>query len=317
MKLITDISHLSSRNNIHSVITLGNFDGLHLGHQKLINMVISDAHQRGAQSVVFTFHPHPLKVLAPNRCPPLLTLYDEKVRLFRNMGIDLLIMAPFTRQLSSLSPEDFVKNILHDLLKVKTIIVGDNYRFGKGRRGNVMMLRSLGQSLGFNVVVVDEVMINGEIVSSTKIRRLLMKGEVEHAAHLLGRPYAITGIVIDGDKRGRQLGYPTANINPDHELIPDPGVYIAHVSISNSQYNGVVSIGYRPTFNKTTIAVEAYILDFNREIYGEKLTISFLKRIREEKRFDTVDSLIVQIKEDVELTQEFFLEKEKSAVAVA
>jgi riboflavin kinase/FMN adenylyltransferase len=315
MKLITDLSHFTSIKNSHSVITLGNFDGLHLGHQKLVKMVIDRAEQTGGQSVVFTFQPHPLKILAPNRCPPLLSLYEEKVELFRDMGIDLLIMAPFTHELSSLLPEDFVRNVLHNLLRVKAIIVGNNYRFGRGRRGNVMMLRKLGQIYGFDVLIVDEMTINGEIISSTKIRRLLIIGEVEHAARLLGRYYAITGTVVQGDKRGRLLGFPTANIKADHELLPEPGVYVSRIKLHNTLYNGVVSIGYRPTFNKNIIAVEAYIFDFNKNIYGEKLTLFFLNRLREEKKFDNVTSLIIQIREDVEKARELLADKNKITVA--
>lgn len=298
MLLITDLNKITSPFS-NSIITLGNFDGLHLGHQALIKMIIDRAKETGAKSLVVTFRPHPLKILAPDKCPPLISIYEEKIRLFEKLGIDVLVKIPFTLDFSSMTPKDFVKEILCNLLGAKEIFVGSNYRFGKGREGNIRMLKELGEELGFKVREVEQVSLNGEVISSTKIRNLLKDGDVEHAARLLGRDYAITGVVIKGDGRGKGLGFPTANIASKHAIIPSDGVYAVRLFARDKYYDGVANIGLRPTFEKKELAIEVHIFDFNEDLYGEEISVFFIKKIREEKRFESIDALIKQINSDI------------------
>jgi len=299
MQLITDLQNLSGKCK-NSVVTLGNFDGLHLGHQAIVRMVVERAREIGGTSVVVTFHPHPLKILAPDKCPPLISIYEEKIALFKKMGVAVLVKIPFTLEFSLKGPEDFVKEILCDSLDTREVFVGYNYRFGKGREGNISKLRVLGIKLGFKVVEVNQISIDGEIVSSTKIRNLLRDGAVEHAAKLLGRHYAITGIVIRGDGRGKAIGVPTANIAPIHEIIPASGVYAVKLFIRNRYYSGIANVGYRPTFDRNTLTMEVNIFNFDEDIYGEEITLSFIRKIRDEMKFIDINSLIQQINLDIE-----------------
>lgn len=299
MILITDLRNATTKFT-KSIVTLGNFDGLHLGHQELLKMVMKRARETGALSLVVTFRPHPLKILAPEKCPPLISIYEEKIQLFEKLGIDVLVKIPFTLDFSAMSPEDFVTDILCNTLGAKEIFVGYNYRFGKGREGNVQTLKKLGERLGFIVREVEQVSLNGEVISSTKIRDLLSDGEVEHASRLLGRPYAITGIVVKGDGRGKILGFPTANIAPKHEIIPPDGVYAVRLSVREKYYDGIANIGLRPTFNKQSHTIEVHVFDFNEDIYGEEISLFFFGKIRKEKKFKNADDLIRQIRFDIE-----------------
>ncbi len=299
MLLITDLREITVPFT-RSVITLGNFDGLHLGHQELIRKVIRRAKETGARSIVVTFRPHPLKILAPEKCPPLISIYEEKIKLFEELGVDVLVKIPFTVEFAKMSPEDFVKGILCDMLGAKEIFVGFNYRFGRGREGNIATLKALGERLGFSVREVEQVALSGEVISSTKIRHLLRDGEVEHAARLLGRTYAITGIVVKGDGRGKGLGFPTANIAPKHSIIPAHGVYAVRLFVRDRFYDGIANIGMRPTFNKQDLAIEVHVFDFNEDLYGEEISLYFVGRIREEKKFRSPDELTRQIRADVQ-----------------
>ncbi len=303
MILITDLGHIEKKFD-RSVITLGNFDGVHLGHQELVRMVIRRAKETGAASMVVTFRPHPLKILAPEKCPPLISIYEEKIKLFERLGIDVLVKIPFTVEFSAMTPEDFVKNILCDTLGAREIFVGCNYRFGRARKGDVQTLRRLGEQYGFTVREVEQVSLGGEVISSTKIRALLSEGEVEHAARLLGRNYAITGIVIKGDGRGKGLGFPTANIAPKHAIIPSDGVYAVRLSVRDRLYDGIANIGMRPTFNKKVLAIEVHVFDFNEDIYGEDISLYFIRKIREEKKFKNVEALVGQIRSDIEIAKD-------------
>jgi len=298
MILITDLGEID-KSFTNSIITLGNFDGLHLGHQELIKKIILRAKETGGLSMVVTFRPHPLKILAPEKCPPLISIYEEKIRLLEKLGIDVLVKIPFTLDFSAMEPRDFVHDILVDLLGAKEIFVGYNYRFGKGRKGNISMLKELGKELGFIVREVEQVSLNGEVVSSTRIRQLLINGEVEPAAKLLGRPYALCGIVIKGDGRGRGLGFPTANLASRHSIIPSNGVYAVRLFVRDKYYNGIVNIGMRPTFDAKSMAVEAHIFDFDEDIYGEEMTVYFAGKIREERKFGSAEALINQINADI------------------
>jgi riboflavin kinase/FMN adenylyltransferase len=299
MILITDLNHVSEKFD-RSVITLGNFDGVHLGHQDLVRMVVRRAKETGAVSMVVTFRPHPLKILAPEKCPPLISIYEEKIKLFERLGIDVLVKIPFTVEFSAMTPEAFVKNVLCETLGAKEIFVGYNYRFGKGRKGDVQTLRRLGEQYGFTVREIEQVSLGGEVISSTKIRHLLREGDVEHAARLLGSTYAITGIVVKGDSRGKGLGFPTANIAPKHAIIPSDGVYVVRLSVRDRLYDGIANIGMRPTFHKKVLAIEVHVFDFNEDIYGEDISLYFVKKIREEKKFRNAEALVDQIRSDIE-----------------
>jgi riboflavin kinase/FMN adenylyltransferase len=303
MILITDLKSITTRFE-GSVITLGNFDGLHLGHQELIKMVIKRARETGALSMVVTFRPHPLKILAPEKCPPLISIYEEKIKLMEKLGIDVLVKIPFTLDFSSMPPEDFVKTILCGMLGAKEIFVGSNYRFGRGREGTVESLKKLGEKLGFTVREVEQISMEGEAISSTKIRQLLKEGEVEQASRLLGRPYAITGIVVKGDGRGRELGFPTANIVPKHAIIPSDGVYAVRLFVRDKLYDGVANIGLRPTFNKKDLTIEVHVFNFNEDIYSEEISLYFVSKIRDEKKFKSAEELIVQINSDINKARE-------------
>ena len=303
MILITDLNRIERKFD-RSVLTLGNFDGVHLGHQELVRMVMRRAKETGAVSMVVTFRPHPLKILAPEKCPPLISIYEEKIRLFEKLGIDVLVKIPFTVEFSAMTPEDFVKDVLCDTLGAKEIFVGYNYRFGKGRKGDVQTLRTLGERYGFAVREVEQISRAGEVISSTKIRHLLREGDVEHAAKLLGRTYAITGIVVKGDGRGKGLGFPTANIAPKHAIIPSDGVYAVRLFVRDRLYDGIANIGMRPTFDKKTLAIEVHVFDFNEDVYGEDISLYFIRKIREEKKFESVDALVGQIRADIRTARE-------------
>lgn len=298
MLLITDLSRIT-RKFTNTVLTLGNFDGLHLGHQELIKMVMKRARETGAVSMVVTFRPHPLKILAPDKCPPLISIYEEKIALFEKLGLDVLVKIPFTVDFASMSPEDFTRKVLCELLGAKEIFVGYNYRFGKGRTGNVGTLKKLGKQCGFVVREVEQVSFDGEVISSTKIRKLLAEGSVEQAARLLGRDYAITGVVVKGDGRGKGLGFPTANIAPKHAIIPANGVYAVRFFVREKFYDGIANIGLRPTFDENRLTIEVHVLDFNEDIYGEEISLYFVGRIREERKFKGPDDLVRQIASDI------------------
>jgi riboflavin kinase/FMN adenylyltransferase len=303
MLLITELKNIRKKFD-NSILTLGNFDGLHLGHQELVKMIIRRAREAGALSMVVTFRPHPLKILAPEKCPPLISIYEEKIKLFERLGIDVLVKIPFTLEFSAMSPEDFVRDVLCGTLGAKEIFVGYNYRFGRGREGDTQKLRSLGKKYGFAVREIEQIEIDGEVISSTKIRTLLRDGEVEHAAKLLGRTYAITGIVVRGDGRGKGLGFPTANIAPKHSIIPADGVYAVRLFVRERVYNGIANIGMRPTFNKKVLAIEVHVFDFNEDIYGEDISLYFIKKIRDEKKFKSPEALASQIRSDIEVAKE-------------
>ncbi len=315
MILITDLTRIEKKFD-KSVITLGNFDGVHVGHQELVRMVIRRARETGATSMVVTFRPHPLKVLAPEKCPPLISIYEEKIKLFERLGIEVLVKIPFTVEFSAMSPEDFVKNVLCDILGAKEIFVGYNYRFGKGRKGDIQTLRRLGEQYGFTVREVEQVSLDGEVISSTKIRDLLRDGDVESAARLLGRTYAITGIVVKGDGRGKGLGFPTANIAPKHAIIPSDGVYAVRLFVRDRLYDGIANIGMRPTFHKKVLAIEVHVFDFNEDVYGEDISLFFIRKIRPEKKFKNAEALVEQIREDISVAKEILASRPADEAAL-
>ena len=280
--------------------TIGTFDGLHRGHQALLKPLIAGARQAGAASVMVTFEPHPRCVLDPNHCPASLTTLDEKAWLLDQLGLDHLIVIPFTTQVAALSPVVFIRRITRGM-ELRHVVTGEDFRFGQGRRGDPALLRRLGQRQGFSVEIVPKVSRAREPVSSSRIRRLVLLGQMRAAAQLLGRDYLFRSIVEHGAKRGRQLGFPTANLRiAPNKLVPANGVYAARVEMDGERRLGALSVGFRPTFGGHNLTVEVFILDFDGDLYGHTLAVWFVQRLRGEKRFATVPALQQQITRDVE-----------------
>jgi riboflavin kinase/FMN adenylyltransferase len=302
MELIEHIDNIE-RPFENAVITIGNFDGVHIGHQALFHEVIEKADALGGTSIVMTFEPHPARVLKQSGYPPLITLYEQKVELIANSGIDILICFPFTREFAAISAKEFVEDILLKRIGMKAIVLGRDYTFGRNREGNLDLLQTYAENLGFEVVVADWIQTlhtQPGRISSTHTRELVMAGKVADAQKLLGRYYQIRGIVATGRNRGgRLLGFPTANITLHDELCPKTGLYAVTVECGNKQYKGVANIGYRPTFDDHEFAVEVHILDFNDDIYGQKIRVNFIQRIRDEIKFSNISELSDQIKKDI------------------
>jgi riboflavin kinase/FMN adenylyltransferase len=286
---------------LRPVITIGNFDGVHLGHQTLFQKVKERARAVAGQGVVLTFDPHPIKLMRPEKQLPLLTTTAQKVRLLSELDLEVLIVHPFTPEFGALPARDFVQEYLVRRLGVQEVVIGHDYRFGRRREGNIALLQALGAEFGFPVHVVDAIQIQGQVVSSTLIRTLLQNGRVQEAQTFLGRPYEVTGIVVPGFGRGaRLLGFPTANIAPDNGLLlPDAGIYAVWAELQGRVYAGVANIGTCPTFDNEQLTLEVYILDFDADIYGERLAVRFVQRLRDEHRFPDIPALVSQIKKDV------------------
>ena len=282
-----------------SVVALGVFDGVHLGHRAILQSAVSDAREAGIAALACTFDPHPMEVLQPGRAPLAITTLDERLALIEACGIDAAVVLPFTRELAAIEPEAFVKDVLLSRLGAREIVVGFNHRFGRGARGDVGLLRSLGERLGFRTHIAEPLMVGGVAVSSTEIRAALQRGDIETAARLLGRPYTLVGTVAHGAGRGRTLGFPTANLAPARPVLVAAGVYACTAEVADRKERAVVNVGIRPTFDETALAVEAYLLDFAGDIYGHTMILTFVSRIREERRFPSVDALRAQIDADV------------------
>jgi riboflavin kinase / FMN adenylyltransferase len=303
MKVIRDIEHTGPA-LAGTVITLGNFDGIHVGHQALLRNAVNDARALGVQSLVFTFDPHPLRLLAPARAPKLLLSMEDKLQLFDAAGIDIVVLQPFDQSFANIEAYDFVRRTLVDTLKIKKIWAGRDLRFGKGRRGTVESLAAWGRELGFSLGVVEPVMIAGARVSSSRVRELLEEGRVDEAKLLLGHYFFISGTVVSGQRRGREIGFPTANIESRTEVLPLDGIYATLFEVAGRQWLSASSIGLNPTFGAGPRTVESFIFDFDRDIYGETIKLSFVKRIRGEQKFDSVEALIAQINRDVAIAKE-------------
>jgi len=282
-----------------SVVTLGNFDGVHLGHQALIGGAVAEARKLTVPSVVLTFEPHPLRVLAPERAPKILLAHKDKMRLLQALGADIVVIQPFDLPFASLRADEFVRRILIDRLKARKVWVGRDLRFGHRRQGNVADLERWGNEQGFGVTTVDAIVVDGERVSSSRIRRLVTEGQVEAVKPLLGRYHFVSGRVVPGSRRGRELGFPTANIFACTEVLPRDGIYATLFQLGERQLPSVSSIGVNPTFGEGPRTVESYIFNFNENIYGEAVQLSFVRRIRDEMKFASVDALAAQIRQDV------------------
>ncbi len=287
----------------NAVITIGNFDGVHIGHQALFHEVIEKADAIDGTSIAMTFEPHPLRVLQQNNLPPLITLYEQKAELIARSGIEVLICVPFTREFAGMSAREFVKDLLIKRIGMRAIVVGKDYTFGRNREGDLKLLQALANEHNFEVVRVDWIQIAKNYpgrISSTRVRELVMAGEVAEVQQLLGRHYQIRGLVTAGrDRGGKLLGFPTANINLHDELCPKTGVYAVTVECQDKFYQGVANIGYSPTFDDRLFTVEVHILDFNENIYGKRIRINFVKRIRDEIKFSSIEELSEQIRKDV------------------
>ena len=291
-----------------AVITIGNFDGVHIGHQALFHEVVERADTLGGTAVAMTFEPHPIRVITKNGHPPLITLYEQKAELIEKAGIDVLICIPFTLEFAALSARQFVEEILVKRIGMKAIIVGQDYTFGHKREGNIDLLKLYAEEMGFEVVVADWIQsskTHNVRISSTAIRELVREGHMKKAGKMLGRNYQIRGTVSHGrDRGGKLLGIPTANINLHDELCPKVGVYAVIVHHQGRRYPGVANIGYSPTFDDHVFTVEAHILDFDKEIYGEKIMVNFVQRLRDEIKFSGISELVDQIQRDIAMARE-------------
>ncbi len=300
MKVHRDLNNFNAHN---PVLTIGTFDGVHLGHRKIISRLHDLAASIDGESVIFTFDPHPRKVVAPSETNlRLLTTLDEKIALFEEAGIDHLIVYPFTPEFAKLTYEEFVEQILVGQIHVKSLVVGYDHKFGKGRQGDFDLLKSCADRLDFQIEKLDVLLVNESNVSSTKIREAIQVGDFETANAYLGYPFTIHGMVVEGQRLGRTIGYPTANIDamdPD-KIIPGYGVYAVRVTVRNQAYTGMLNIGSRPTVNHNADhrTVEVNLFDFSDDIYGEPVEVVFYHKLREEQKFASLDALKEQLSQD-------------------
>ncbi len=304
MKIYRDLKELERSDN--TIITVGTFDGVHRGHQILLDILKNRAKETGGRSLLITFDPHPRQVVFKGGDIRLLTSIDEKLRILESLGIDEVFIINFTLEFSELDAESFFTRYIIEGTGIGEIIVGYDHRFGKGRSGDENFIRKLSEKFGFKVTYVEAVMQNQTNISSTQVRKLLAEGNVKAAAELLGRDYEIFGEVIHGDKRGRELGYPTANLecDSDNKLLPANGVYAVMVELDGNNFKGVLNVGRRPTFNLKDLAVEVHLIDFaGHDLYGKTLRVKFIDRIRGEMRFIAKSDLVEQIQKDKDTAQ--------------
>ena len=299
MKIVRGTKNISGPFT-YPVVALGNFDGVHVGHQILFKKAAEIASKKKGTSIAFTFEPHPLKVIAPEKVPPLLTHFHKKMELIEACNIDSVICADFTRQFADQRPRDFSENILKGKIGAKEVVVGFDYAFGRGREGTIPYLKKMGEEFGFVVHVVDPFQLDGLTVSSSHVRELIEAGNMESARKFLGRHYSIVGPVISGHKTGQAIGFPTANIDTSKVQIPGTGVYAVRMIYQNNSFGAVANIGFNPTFHRDRLSVEVHIFDFNQVIYGKEVEVEFISRIRSEIEFESKDELVVQIKKDIE-----------------
>ncbi len=284
----------------HPLATVGNFDGVHLGHQRIFATLRERVEPVGGTVVAITFNPHPQKVLHPDSAPRLIATREQKIRLLGAAGAEVMLDLPFTRELAGLSPEEFVQRTLLRGLAIREIHVGRNFRFGRDRAGDFETLERLGRKHGFAAVPITGVRHGGERISSSRVRKALGAGDVRLAAELLGREEELTGTVVEGDRRGRAIGFPTANLAVDNELIPFTGVYVTRLVVDGRPLPSVTNIGSRPTFPGAGNAVETHVLGFDGDLYGRRVALRFVERLRDERRFAGREELVDQIRADVE-----------------
>lgn len=292
------------------VLTIGNFDGVHLAHQEMLRRVVARARELDAPSVVLTFDPHPTKVLHPQRAPKMIQTLRQREEAIADLGVDALVVVPFTREFAALPPEEFVKELLGRCLGAREVHVGSAFAFGCAKRGNVSLLSELGEEAGIRVAPLDVVREAGEPVSSTRVRTLLEAGDVAGAKRLLGRPFAMDGVIAKGDRMGRKIGFPTINLKAENELFPRDGVYVTQVLLRSFErtFNCVTNIGRRPTvYEDYATTIESFIFDFSSDVYGEAIRLTFHERLRDEMVFPSMLELTAQIRRDVEATRLWLL----------
>jgi riboflavin kinase/FMN adenylyltransferase len=287
-----------------SVITIGNFDGVHRGHMEIFRRLVSCGAERGLQSVVVTFDPHPLKVLSVENTPPMITTFDQKVAMIASAGVDCLVVIPFTIGFAGLSADDFVRTVLCDSLGMRHIIIGHDYAFGKGRSGNFETLERIAADKGFTLEDVEPVGADGVVFSSSLARRFIAEGDMASAAKILGRYHMVSGVVIHGRDIGHSIGFPTANISTRNELLPQDGVYAVMVEVNDCSVKGACSIGLNPTFDGAVRSIEVFLLDFSARIYGSSMVIYFVERLRGMRKFPDASELIKAIGLDVQHARE-------------
>jgi riboflavin kinase/FMN adenylyltransferase len=296
------------RKLVRPVLTIGNFDGLHRGHQAIMGIVVERARALEGDAVVFTFEPHPRKIVQPETAPRLLLTREQKHEQLEALGVDITIAEPFDSSFAKVSPDEFVRDYIHSRVRPLEVYVGYDFHFGRDREGSMRSLTTSGPQLGFAVTIIPEVKVGGRDVNSTRIRELLSRGEVEAAEDLLGHAYALRGAVVEGDQRGRLLGFPTANLRPENEVIPERGVYAGRVRLldegqppRNACFDAVINVGVRPTFDDSQgLLVEAHLLNFDADLYGKRLEVSFHHRLRSERKFAKVEELQTQIAADAD-----------------
>jgi riboflavin kinase/FMN adenylyltransferase len=299
MRLIRGIKGITPEHK-GGLIAVGTFDGVHLGHQAIINALKRRSSQTGKKSIILTFDIHPMATVNPAKCPPLLTPAEEKIRLIGALGVDILVLARFDEKFANLSSGKFIKDILVDRMEAAEIFVGDNFTFGRGASGDATFLKESGSRYNFRVNVIPPVRMDGVTISSTRVRSLLANGKVREARLLLGRSYALYGRVVHGVDRGHTIGYPTANLKPHYEVVPADGVYVGRIRIRSKDFNGLLNIGTQPTFRRDTRRfIEAHVFDFDQQVYGEDVRVTFLERIRDEIAFESEGALARQIEKDV------------------
>ncbi|HVN64091.1 MAG TPA: bifunctional riboflavin kinase/FAD synthetase [Candidatus Binataceae bacterium] len=302
MEIIRGLKGLTRRP--YPVAALGNFDGVHLGHRAILKTAADRAHAKSGTAYAITFEPAPARVLFPERAPRLILTPEDKLEFLRQSGIDGVIVLEFTRELSQLEPRDFVREYLIAGIGVREIVVGHSVSFGHNRAGNAAVMKALGREMGFETDVVGPIKAGGIEVSSTKVRQLIAAGDLRGAAKLLGRDHFLRGTVVHGRERGRTIGFPTANLESETECIPPDGVYASRVVVADGAHPAITNIGMRPTFAETVRSIEAHIFDFNRDIYGERIKLELVERIRPEQKFDSADALKHQIELDLRKVRE-------------
>lgn len=302
MEIIYDIDNLKE-DLWGTVVTLGVFDGVHLGHQKIFRLLVQRKMERNGKSVVVTFDPHPSEVLSRAKRAPLITPLPSRFELIASYGIELTLCLKFTQEFSRTTAKDFVEKIIWDRLHPQLVLVGQNFTFGRGRQGTPIILKELGAKLGFELEIVEPVLLGQTVVSSTGIREALLAGQVERVREMLGRPFQLAGAVIGGRKLGRELGFPTANLNCQGELCPKNGIYACMAQVGQARHPAAVNIGTAPTIEGREFSVEAFLLGYQGELYGERITLSFYHRLREERKFANLEELKEQIQKDVKMTR--------------
>jgi riboflavin kinase/FMN adenylyltransferase len=294
------------------IVTIGNFDGLHVGHRAITDIVVARARANGGTAVVYTFNPHPIRVLRPDQALRLLTTPEQKVELLEQAGIDVLIVEDFDEKFAAITAEEFIREILFTRIQPLEVYVGYDFHFGRDREGSMRFLTELGPKLGFSVTIIPEVTMGGSDVNSTRIRKLLVESRVEEVGQMLGRAYSVRGRIVEGDRRGRTMGFPTANLDPENEILPAAGVYAGRVLFIDEgspergvELPAVMNVGTRPTFEGDgRMRAEAHLIDFEGDVYGRHVEMSFLSRLREERRFSGVEALGEQIASDVGAARE-------------